>query len=110
MSDASWDELRAERLAGMSEARRAAYDAAYTEATLAAQLAQLVYDARVSTGITQAELARRIGSHQSVVARIENAGTVPSIPTLDRLARALGMHLAIGVRAGEQGPEILRAG
>jgi len=110
VGDASWDTLRANRLAGMSEERRSDYDAAYTEATLAAQLARLVYDARVSAGITQAELARRMGSHQSVVARIENAGTVPSLNTLDRLARALGMHLQIGVRAGEQAPEILQAG
>jgi transcriptional regulator with XRE-family HTH domain len=48
-----------------------------------------------------------MGIHQSVIARLENGGGVPSIPTLDRLARALGMHLQIAVSDGEQGPEIV---
>jgi transcriptional regulator with XRE-family HTH domain len=35
---------------------------------------------------------------QSAVARFEAGGTVPTIPVLDRLARALGVDLAIGFR------------
>lgn len=110
MADKSWKQLRSERLAEMTPERRATYETAYAEAGIALELARVVYEARTRAGITQTELARRMKSHQSVVARIENAGTLPSITTLDRLARALGMHLRIGVGDGERAPEFLVAG
>jgi len=107
MANRTWNELRADRMARMTPTEKSAYREAYDEAGLAHELATLVYDARMAAGVTQAELARRMGTHQSVIARLENAGGMPSIPTLDRLARALGMHLQIAVSDGEQGPEIV---
>jgi transcriptional regulator with XRE-family HTH domain len=51
--------------------------------------------ARSSAGITQAELARRIGTTQSAIARLES-GTgkhSPSLTTLQKYARAIGCRL-----------------
>ncbi|GAA4705876.1 helix-turn-helix protein [Promicromonospora umidemergens] len=107
MTNRTWNQLRADRMAQMTQAEKRAYREAHDEAGLAHDLAALVYDARVAAGVTQTELARRMGTHQSVIARLENGGGVPSIPTLDRLARALGMHLQIAVSDGEQGPAII---
>lgn len=51
--------------------------------------------ARAEAGVTQAEVARRIGTTQSAVARLESGSGKhsPSIATLQRYARALGCRL-----------------
>ncbi|MCY7321042.1 MAG: helix-turn-helix transcriptional regulator, partial [Phormidesmis sp. CAN_BIN36] len=43
------------------------------EASLNAELAQLLYQARTQAGLTQQQLADRIGTKQSVIARLEDA-------------------------------------
>ena len=58
---------------------------------------ELVFRLRTDAGLTQAELAGRMGTTQSAIARIENGGTRP---TLERLARAVGQDLVVGVEAG----------
>lgn len=64
------------------------YDRAYAAATLAGELAELVYNVRTRAGLTQTELARRMGTTQSSIARIESGGSLPTIDMLARLARA----------------------
>ncbi len=60
------------------------------------QIAVALTEARKRAGLTQAGLAARIGSTQSVVARFEGgAAGVPSLHFLDRVARALGLRLAL---------------
>jgi transcriptional regulator with XRE-family HTH domain len=54
---------------------------------------QLVREARSRAGLTQRELARRAGTSQSVVARIERGHTRPSSETLGRLLAAAGFEL-----------------
>ncbi|MBL0140765.1 MAG: helix-turn-helix transcriptional regulator [Betaproteobacteria bacterium] len=51
-----------------------------------------VLKARAAAGLTQAEVAERIGTTQSAIARLESAGTKhsPSIATLQKYAKALG--------------------
>jgi transcriptional regulator with XRE-family HTH domain len=53
--------------------------------------------ARASAGLTQAQLAERIGTTQSAVARLEsgNAAHSPSIATLRRYAKALGCRVEV---------------
>lgn len=46
-------------------------------------------------GLTQAELARRVGTQQPAIARIEQGHTLPSLRTLLRIARALDARLYI---------------
>lgn len=51
-------------------------------------------EARLRAGLTQAELAARIGSTQSVIARWEGGGALPSHDTLARVVRACGFELS----------------
>ena len=58
-------------------------------------LASAVMDVRNRAGLTQAHLARKMGTTQPVVARLESGRTRPSMRTLDRLAQATGSRLRI---------------
>lgn len=71
------------------------YERAYAAADLAGELAELVYALRTRAGLTQTELARRLGTTQSSVARIESGGSLPTLDMLARLARATGTPLRI---------------
>ena len=72
---------------------RAAYD------ELAEEFAFLdeVLKARTKTGLTQAEVAERMGTTQSAVARLEsaNAKHSPSLATLQRYAQAIGHRVEV---------------
>lgn len=56
---------------------------------------QAVIDARVKKGVSQEELAQRIGTKQSVISRLESGRANPSLGFLKRLAQALNTHLEI---------------
>jgi ribosome-binding protein aMBF1 (putative translation factor) len=58
-------------------------------------LASAVMDVRTRAGLTQAQLARKMGTTQPVVARLESGRTRPSMRTLGRLAEATGSRLRI---------------
>jgi len=70
---------------------RKAYDALEEEFALA----KAVIDARKRAGLTQIELAQKMGTTQPVVARLEGGRTLPSMRTLERLAKATGSRLLI---------------
>ena len=58
-------------------------------------IADLLRSARAQSGLTQRALARRAGTAQSVVARIEGAETSPTWATLERLLRGAGFSLTV---------------
>jgi ribosome-binding protein aMBF1 (putative translation factor) len=58
-------------------------------------LAQAMIEARNRAGLTQSEVARRIKTSQSVVARLESGASMPSTRTLQRFAKATGSRLSI---------------
>lgn len=64
-----------------------------------------ILKARAAAGLTQADVATRIGTTQSAVARLESAvgKHSPSIATLQRYALALGYKLQVRL-VKEQGP------
>jgi transcriptional regulator with XRE-family HTH domain len=70
---------------------RDAYEALEEEFSLASALV----DARKRSGLTQEELAKKMGTTQPVVARLESGRTLPSLRTLKRLATAAGSRLVI---------------
>jgi transcriptional regulator with XRE-family HTH domain len=70
---------------------RRAYDALEPEFALAHALIA----ARAHAGLTQTELAERMATTQSVIARLESGRTLPSARTLQRLATATGTTLRI---------------
>lgn len=54
-----------------------------------------ILDARRTKGITQAKIAKKMGTTQSVIARLESGNANPSLRFLQRLADALGARLEI---------------
>ena len=58
-------------------------------------LMKALIEARVEAGLTQEELAARMETSQSAVARMESGRTLPSARTLMRFARATGTKLRI---------------
>ena len=56
--------------------------------------------ARISKGLTQDEIAKKIGTSKSNISRLEslNNSYMPNLATLMKYAEALGMRLDIGLR------------
>ncbi|HXW23416.1 MAG TPA: helix-turn-helix transcriptional regulator [Xanthobacteraceae bacterium] len=71
---------------------RAEYDALEEEFALASA----IIGARARAGLTQEQLARRMKTTQTVIARLESGRARPSTRTLQRFARATGHRLVIG--------------
>jgi transcriptional regulator with XRE-family HTH domain len=53
----------------------------------------LLREARLRTGLTQLQLARRAGTSQSAIARWESGAVQPSLERLRELVRACGLDL-----------------
>lgn len=58
-------------------------------------MARVLIDTRSRAGLSQAELAARMKTSQSYIARIEGGRVRPSTAVLERLARATGTRLRI---------------
>lgn len=89
---ANWAELKNGR--GDSEARRRGYQ----EAKDAFQLGARVRAERERLGLTQTELAEKMGTTQPTIARLEAGGVIPSLDTLHRAADAFGLELVVDFR------------
>lgn len=76
---------------------QASYQQAYAEADLASCLAEIVYRLRTNAGLTQTELAKRMGTTQSAIARVEAGGSTPTLDLLDRVGRAIGAQITLTV-------------
>lgn len=57
----------------------------------------LVRSARVRAGLTQVQLAERLGVSQAAVARLEDPTTNPTLATLDDAMRATGHRLRLSM-------------
>ena len=86
-----WAALRDRRMAEPGAER------AYEAARLAYELGRSVRELRERRGWSQRRLADAAGMTQTAVARFEAGGTVPTLPVLDRLARALDADLVVRV-------------
>jgi len=62
-----------------------------------AVISQLI-TARHKSGLTQKELANRVGTKQSAIARLEGGNTNPSIGFLDKIASVMGTTLTIQIQ------------
>jgi Predicted transcriptional regulator with C-terminal CBS domains len=71
------------------------YMKAQEESASEFELARAVIRARANAGLTQEELAKRMKTTQSVIARLESGRTKPSTQTLERLAAATGTRVKI---------------
>ena len=78
------------------------YRKAYEELEDEYSLIGVLIDARVAAGLTQAQLARRMKTTQSVIARLEGGQAQPSTRTLARLAAATGTKLKISFEPAQR--------
>jgi predicted transcriptional regulator len=83
--------------------------AEYIEAGARIALGQAVYDRRIALGISQSELARRAGTTQTVISRLEGGAVTPTLPLLHRLAGALEGELSLKITATTTHAEFLLA-
>ena len=65
----------------------------YEKAGRAIRLAMEIRALRKARGLSQRELAERVGTTQSAIARLEGGNISPSLPTLDKIAEALEAEL-----------------
>jgi len=66
------------------------------------EIARSLIEARADAGLTQAEVAKRMGTTQSAIARIEGGSQLPSMKSVIRYAVAVGarpvLQLVRGIR------------
>jgi transcriptional regulator with XRE-family HTH domain len=74
------------------------YDALEEEFSLASML----IEARTRARLSQAELAKRMGTSQSTIARLESGTAKPSLSTLERFARATGTSVRVSLEPTEK--------
>lgn len=70
------------------------YDALEEEFSLASEL----IGARARAQMTQEQVARRMGTSQSAVARMESGRTLPSTASLRKYAKAVGHRVVITLK------------
>jgi ribosome-binding protein aMBF1 (putative translation factor) len=89
----TFEKLKARLLANPKV--KAEYDALAPQFEIAAELLR----ARLRAGLSQTELAARMGTSQSAVARLESGDTLPSTKTLLRYAQATGNKVRVKLSA-----------
>ncbi|MCL5435448.1 MAG: helix-turn-helix transcriptional regulator [Patescibacteria group bacterium] len=75
-----------------------AFKKAYEESEVEYQIARVIIKARIENGYTQKQLAKKLNTKQSVISRVENAKTIPSISFLKRVAGVLDTSLQVQFR------------
>jgi ribosome-binding protein aMBF1 (putative translation factor) len=73
-----------------TESRKRAEEQAWEEYN-----AQILLDARKESGMTQSELASKIGADKSYISRVERGLTIPSISTFYRMVAAMGFSVEL---------------
>ncbi|WP_327235790.1 helix-turn-helix domain-containing protein [Streptomyces sp. NBC_01317] len=96
MNHSRW-KLARERAAAEGSQEAPDVEAMRTEIRMAFDLGQAVHDRRTEMGFSQAELARRANMTQPQISKLELGGTVPTLPLLARLAKALDASLNIAL-------------
>jgi transcriptional regulator with XRE-family HTH domain len=68
--------------------------------------AQIIREARLKAGLTQSELAERLGRDRAQVARWETGGQEPSFENLQSVVEACGFTLSIEIAEQEETPAL----
>ncbi len=65
---------------------------------------------REERNLSQGDIEKRTGLLRCYISRVENGHTVPSIETLEKMARALDMHLYQILYDGHEPPDVPKSG
>ena len=68
---------------------------AYDDLELEFTLINAILDQRIKNGVTQKELAERVGTKQSAIARFESGTSNPTLAFVKKLSEALDLRLTI---------------
>lgn len=85
----NWEDYKKELL------KKHGFKEALKETEVEYQIARALIEARIKKGLTQKQLAHALRTKQSVISRVENAKTMPSLAFLKRLANVLGGSLEV---------------
>ena len=91
LEPADWEDFKKELL--QDPEIKKGYDALELEYSIIAQVIQK----RLNKGLTQTELAERVGNKQSAIARLEGGNSNPSVAFLKKIAEALESKLQISL-------------
>jgi transcriptional regulator with XRE-family HTH domain len=83
------------------------FRAEWQRTALARAVALQVIRYRSEHGLSQRELARRLGMEQSQVARLESGNTSPTLDTLVRVVPVLGIELTIDIVPSGRQPRLV---
>ncbi|HUD21107.1 MAG TPA: helix-turn-helix transcriptional regulator [Candidatus Saccharimonadales bacterium] len=61
------------------------------------ELAEKLRATRLNKGLTQAQLAKSVGSTQGFISSLENKRANPSVETLDKIASKLGLKITVSI-------------
>ena len=88
----SWKSYKKELL------RKTGVKAEYERLAPRYALISKLIEARIKRGVSQADLAKKIGTKQSAIARLESGRVNPTVDFLDKISTALGSKLEIQIR------------
>ena len=69
----------------------------YDDLELEFSIISQILEKRLKKGLTQKQLAEKVGTKQSAIARLEGGNSNPSVAFLDKVAKALGGKLQISL-------------
>ncbi|WP_263357312.1 helix-turn-helix domain-containing protein [Acidicapsa ligni] len=81
--------------AGRPRGNEAEFEAALRALRPEFALRNQMIEARLRRGWTQRQLAQRMGTTQSAIARLENGRSSPTVKTLEKMAAATGSRLVM---------------
>jgi DNA-binding XRE family transcriptional regulator len=99
------NDLRTHEEVLASELQEPEFRAEWERTRFADAVATRVIAYRAEHGVTQTELAKQLGMSQSAVARLEAGDHEPTVATLARLSRRLGMSFHINITPDHE-PEL----
>ncbi len=77
--------------------RNSEFTKEYEALELEYKIALELIKARSKAGLSQKEVAQRMGTTQSVIARLESGAILPTVKTLNKYAQATGKHLELHI-------------
>jgi len=97
MAELKYSPVKHDQKAFLAKARaRPGFNEAYEALELEYELANQLLKARARAGLTQDDVAERMGTTKSAISRLEGSGKhAPSLTTLQRYARAVGCSLQV---------------
>lgn len=73
----------------------------YKKKDIAFEIGMKIFEERIKKGMTQAKLAKKIGTKQSSISRLENGKSLPSLRFLEKIAIILKMDLRVDFESNQ---------